>query len=160
MDLMLTLLTGGASGLLGTAVTAVTGFLERHQRHRMELDLRRLEIEETKVEAASAERIAATEAESAESSAAWTALSESYAAAGRRWSSGDSRALVFVDVVRGLTRPALTLLFLALTGWIYWTLVGDAAGAGLRTQIVHTVLYLTTTCVVWWFGGRPRQAPK
>ena len=63
----------------------------------------------------------------------------------------------FVDFVRGMTRPALTWGFVALTGAIYFTM-GDADavvdGTAVKARIVDTVLYLTTTCVLWWFGAR------
>jgi len=75
--------------------------------------------------------------------------------ASRRWSRGDSKWLVFVDVVRGLTRPGLTFLFVGLVGVIYFTLGGsDMEILDIRPRIIDTVLYLATACVLWWFGAR------
>ena len=151
-DALLALLTGGATGLLGTAITAGVDYFQAKQRHAQEIELRRLDHEIALAEAASVERQVAIEAEAESEKAAWEALKASYQEARQRWSSGESAWIVFVDVVRGLTRPALTWAFLALTGIIYFTLAaGDAA---MRGRIVETVLYLTTTCVLWWFGGR------
>ena len=154
---------GGATGLLGTAVSAVSEFFGRRQRHRQELEMRRIDIEQARIEAESAERRAEVEAKSAErraeveahaatEAAEWAALRASYREAGKRWSQGESRWLVAVDLVRGLTRPLLTWAFVALTAWIYATL--GPQDAELRAQVVNTTLYAATTCVFWWFGAR------
>lgn len=82
-----------------------------------------------------------------------SALEASYREAATRWSRpGDGWSMKFVDFCRGMTRPVLTVLFLALTAAIYFTL-GDKETA-LRGQLIDTVLYLTVTCVLWWFGAR------
>ena len=150
------LLTGGATGLLGTLMTGTLDYFERRQAHRNELDLRRLDIELAQTEAAGAERRATIEMEGVVAQAETEVLAESYREAGRRWSGpGDGLLLQCVDVVRGLMRPALTVTFVALTGAIYLTLT--PVDGSVRSQVIATVLYLTTTCVIWWFGGRRRQ---
>ena len=152
LDLVSSILMGGGTGLIGTAVTGALDFFRRRQTHRHELELRETDLRIVRAEAESAERIAAVEAESVETAAAWSALEGSYEEAGRRWSRGDSGWIVFVDVVRGLTRPGLTWSFVALTGYVYFFL--GATEATLRGRIVETILYLTTTTVTWWFGAR------
>ena len=144
------ILSGGATGLLGTVLSFGVEYFQRRQRHRHELELRRIDREIAESEAAAAAHVAAIEAESEESGRAWAALEASHQSSTVRWSDGDSPWLVVVDVVRGLTRPFLTWTFLALTGAIYFTL-GDWS---LREGIIDTVLYLTSTCVLWWFGAR------
>ncbi|SKA81962.1 hypothetical protein, partial [Desulfobaculum bizertense] len=79
--------------------------------------------------------------------------------------------LVSVDVVRGLTRPALTVFML----WMVWNTrcqVEDViARAGLERldislamdlekRIVCTILYLAGLSVAWWFGDRGRKVGK
>ena len=150
------ILTGGATGLLGTLISGGIGYFERKQRHQQEIDLRKVDLEIARGEAQSAERVAAIEAESRESDSGWRVLEASHQAAGVRWSQGDSAWLVFVDVVRGLIRPALTLGFLALAGVIYFTLpIAPPAEVGVR--LIDTVLYLATTTTLWWFGTRPKR---
>ncbi len=152
-ELLISLLTGSATGVLGTLLSAGLGFFQKRQDHRQEIELRRLDIELAQTEAEAAGRIAAIEAESGEQQAAMAALEESYREAARRWSRPDDGWLMqLVDAIRGLTRPGLTLLFVGLTGAIWFTLTPD--DADIRQRIVMTVLSLTTTCVVWWFGGR------
>ena len=149
-------LTGGATGLLGTALSAVVDFFQSRQRHAQELDLRRLDIELAKAEAEGAAAHAAIEAQASRERAEWEALEASYREAGRRWSRrGDGLLMQLVDAVRGLTRPALTWSLFALVGAIYFLLgATDLAAVSLRPRIVETVLYLFTAAVLWWFGAR------
>ena len=149
-------LTGGATGLLGTALSAVVDIFQSRQRHRQELDLRRLDIELAKVEAEGAATHAAIEAQATRERAEWGAMEASYREAARRWSRpGEGWAMQLVDVVRGLTRPALTWSLFALVGAIYFLLgTSDLAALSLRPRIVETVLYLFTAAMLWWFGAR------
>ena len=149
-------LTGGATGLLGTALSAVVDFFQSRQRHAQELDLRRLDIELAKAEAEGAAAHAAIEAQATRERAEWEAMEASYREAARRWSKpGEGWAMQLVDVVRGLTRPALTWSLFALVGAIYFLLgASDLAAVSLRPRIVETVLYLFTAAMLWWFGAR------
>lgn len=157
LDLITGLLTGGATGLLGVAVSTVTDYMERRARHREAIESQRLDIELAQIEAASAEHRATLALQTAEIEAEGRALDASYAEARARWSGpGEGGLIVAVDVVRGLTRPLITWLLIGLVAGIYWTALPEEEA--LRTRIVATVLYLATTCVVWWFGGR-RPAP-
>ena len=157
LESVLAVLTGGATGLLGTAFSFAADYFKERQRHAQEVALRHIDLEITRSEAASAERVAAVEAESVSERAQWSALEASYRNAGARWSRGDSGWLVAVDVVRGLTRPVLTWIFVGLTGALYWSIADSVVIAeemAMRARIVDTVLYLATTCVLWWFGAR------
>ena len=157
LDLIGALLTGGATGLLGTAMTTVSDYFERRARHREAVEQGRLDVELARIEAESAERRGALALETAEVEAETRALEASYADARQRLSApGEGGGIVAVDVVRGLTRPLITWLLVVLVAAIYWTsLPGET---DLRERIIATVLYLATTCIVWWFGGR-RPAP-
>ena len=155
-NLGVSVLTGGATGLLGTALSAVVDFFQSRQRHAQELDLRRLDIELAKAEAEGAAAHAAIEAQATRERAEWEAMEASYREAARRWSRpGEGWAMQLVDVVRGLTRPALTWSLFALVGAIYFLLgASDLAAVSLRPRIVETVLYLFTAAMLWWFGAR------
>ena len=155
LDALMAVVSGGATGLLGTVVSGATAYFERRQRHQQEMDLRQVDLQIARAEGASAENVAAVEAEALESTAAWRAFEASHRASTVRWSSGDSKWLVAVDVVRGLLRPALTVAFLAFMGWIYATMP-FVAPENLGGRLVDTVLYLATTCTLWWFGTRPK----
>lgn len=78
--------------------------------------------------------------------------------------------MTLVDSARGLIRPALTLYLAVLTTFMYHWATDIAAREGfamsaadaaeLVKTIINTLLYLTTTCIVWWFGVRPSQRGK
>lgn len=161
LDAFLAILTGGATGLLGTAVSFFTDWLGARQRHEQEVALRRLDMELARIEASGAERAAAIAAEAERESAAWSALEASHESAVRRWSRGQHAALIWVDVVRGLMRPALTLGALALVGGVYFALgSSDIELLDIRPRIVDTLLYVSTTCILWWFGARGLSRPR
>ncbi len=77
--------------------------------------------------------------------------------------------LVVLDFIRGLVRPGLTIYLCAITTMMYLEAKVIMAGVGalisaeqaitVHNIIVTTVLYLTTTCVLWWFGTRNSQKP-
>jgi hypothetical protein len=70
--------------------------------------------------------------------------------------------MVLLDVFRGSIRPLLTLYLCVLTTLIYFQARGLLAqedldverAMALNDYIVHSILYLTTTIVLWWFGTR------
>ena len=70
-----------------------------------------------------------------------------------------------VDFLKAFTRPGITWLFTGATlflGFTAWTVLGDAgmsamdttAALAILTHIMDIVLYLTVSCVTWWFGDR------
>ena len=152
LDSVLSLAAGGATGLVGTALSYATRHLGARQGHQQEVELRQLDLRIAETEAQTAERQAALETDTRTQEAEWEAVHASYKEAARRWSrAGDSGWMVFVDVVRGLTRPALTWASVAGLGWIWWFLPVEAA---VSERVVDTIIYLASTCVLWWFGAR------
>lgn len=70
----------------------------------------------------------------------------------------------FVDWLRGFMRPALTMYLTILTTaitWMAWDIMqkhgvemtADQAVA-VFNQVIAIVIYLTVSCVTWWFGDR------
>ena len=157
-DSVLALLSGGATGIVGTVATGVFEHLGARRRDAQELELRRLDIEMARTEAQAAERQAALAMEAAEIRAESAALQASYREAGARWSAaGEGGWIVAVDVVRGMTRPVLTVGLVVLTASIYFGTT--PAEGGIRERIIATVLYGMSAALVWWFGDRRRRAP-
>lgn len=70
----------------------------------------------------------------------------------------------FIDFLKALIRPGLTLYLTALTTWLTWTAYnilnefGPAITAQKASDIFETciniVVYLTVSCITWWFGDR------
>ena len=70
-----------------------------------------------------------------------------------------------IDVLKGFTRPGMSWLFVGATIYLAYMTMGILADGGIAamtvtqamailTHILDIVLYLTTTCVTWWFGDR------
>ena len=157
MDLFLSFLTGGASGLIGTVLSGVMSFFQARQRHQQALEMRQLDMEEMRLEAETAEKRAALELEARTSEADAKALAASYRAASSRWSKGltltpaQAWVMVVIDAVRGLMRPALTLFYLYGT-YAIWAAVLPGSDDGQHAA--QAMVYLSTTCTLWWFGSR------
>ncbi len=71
----------------------------------------------------------------------------------------------FVDWLRGFMRPALTLYLTGVTSvltYLAWDILQKhglpamttAEAISTYTQVTSMVLYLTVSCVTWWFGDR------
>ena len=70
----------------------------------------------------------------------------------------------FVDFLRGLIRPALTVYLCGVTTWVTWMaweimqkeeLTFTALQAvEIFNDTTSIVTYLTVSCVTWWFGDR------
>lgn len=79
--------------------------------------------------------------------------------------------MILIDFIRGLVRPGLTVYLCAITTLVWYEarnlliafdrkITADQA-MQINMLVITTVLYLTTTCVLWWFGTRNKQsAPK
>ena len=139
MELILSLLTGGATGIFGSLLGRVAEFFEKaqvqkfrqeewgHERVLIEMQLRGREAE-WEHESAIAEADAAARMRDA------SYRHDTAAGRGSQW---------VVNVLR-LVRPTLTLADTTVDG------------ESLRGRIVSATLYLATAAVTWWFGDRAR----
>jgi len=70
-----------------------------------------------------------------------------------------------VDFLKAFTRPGITWLFTGATLFLAFTAyqvlgaagmsaMDTAAAMAILTHIMDIVLYLTVSCVTWWFGDR------
>lgn len=135
---------GGIFGLVGTALGRAGAYLERRQQYaqeraRWEHELRVAE----RRHAAEAEARAADLAK-VETSGRWSGLSESISA-----DASIAPSYRWVDAIRGLTRPLLTLMLWAIAFAIFVT----APDAG-RAAITETATFAATAATLWWFGDR------
>jgi hypothetical protein len=71
----------------------------------------------------------------------------------------------FIDLLRGLMRPVLTVYLTGLTTYITylaWTILemkgmqalSVADAVGIFNDVISTVIYLTVSAITWWFGDR------
>lgn len=177
LSLVTSVFGGGITGLVGSIT-----------QHVLEFKTKKLELEANRDKFAHEERMVKAEAEvMAQEWAARTKVAEVESAA--KIETADAAAfaasfneparyaehvtekqnwfMVGLDVLRGVVRPGLTLYLCVLTTLLYLKaqrmLPHDLApeqALGLVNEIVNTILYLTTTCILWWFGTRNKQKQK
>lgn len=158
MDLILSILSGGATGLIGTAVSTVSRFFTARQELKAkeagwahELSLHGLNIKARGREMEHEALISAAETER-------SIRSESY-----RHDTGIGQGGPILTFILRMVRPALTFLLIGLVAWFWLDLDPNDKmidAHALKTKIVDTVVYLTTAAVTWWFGSRDMQHIK
>ncbi|MEL7041724.1 MAG: hypothetical protein AAGL90_09375 [Pseudomonadota bacterium] len=142
--------SGGMFGLLGTALGRIASMFERrqnmaHEARRWQHELQLLELQQS-----AAQQETEAELQISQTEASWAGLQASLAAdaaiaASYRW----------VDAVRGLTRPLLTVLL-----WMITAAIWAFADAADRSSIVETATFAATAATLWWFGDRSQRAPS
>jgi len=174
------ILGGGATGLLGVLVQRWFD----HKNKQADLDVLKANHAHEELmrdkdaaimaqEWASRTKVAEVEATGREAEADAKAFGESYLTekpvefAPVKATRTQAWVLVLVDGFRRLVRPGLTVYLCAITTQIYMMSVDVLNKHGaqmtadqaldLTKMVVGTVLYLTTTCVLWWFGTRNKQ---
>ena len=145
-ELIGTVLTGGATGILGSVLGKAFGFLDYW-------------VEEKKADKDHARTLEMLELQSklgAEESERELAIAEATAASSMRLASyghdtgiGVSSTWV-VDLLR-LVRP----LLIVLVGMLYFS-----ADAGGKATIEASVIWMSATATAWWFGDRANQRKK
>lgn len=176
IEFLLSIMAGGATGIVGSLLKGVGDFFRRRQEMAHERSMRKLDMEMMDKEWEYRDRASAREGEVRLQESADDLQAASYEHDQATYSDRfdikltlNRVLLVLVDVVRGLTRPALTAYML----WLVWDTRCEVhqvlAGAGLDRidvatamdldkRIVCTILYLASLCVTWWFGDRNRKA--
>ena len=143
--------SGGLFGVFGTALGRVAGFFERRQTHAQERARWAHETELITLQQAAARQETEAELALTEARGSWQGLSASMAA-----EAAIASSYKWVDAVRGLTRPFLTLLLWLIAGGI-WLGATEAD----RAAIVETASFAATAATLWWFGDRgPKQGHK
>lgn len=135
---------GGVFGLIGTLVGRVAGFFERRQDHAQERArwLHEKELAELQMRA-KASALAAEE-QLAHTAGTWAGLAASMQA-----EAAIGESYRWVEAVRALTRPLLTVLLWIITGFVWL-----GAEAEAKAAIVETTTFAATAATLWWFGDR------
>lgn len=180
------ILAGGATGLLGMVLQR--GFDAWHASQKAKADLALLQeqnkqalaLKEADAKIMSLEwagrlKVAEKEGETAQNVEALKGFNSTLLREPERYSNVASLTknqnwwLVLLDVVRGSIRPLLTAYLCALTSYIYWDVhsklvledLNNDQALQIWLQVINTILYLTTTVILWWFGTRNQQsAPR
>lgn len=149
----LDMLATGAGGVLGGVLSIGGQWLTHKQAiemERLKLDGRRVELEHElaliPLETARAMQESEAAIELSNTQGSWEGLTASYQAEGASAAAGTYK---WVEAVRSLTRPVLTLGSLAGIGGI--ALLGDPA---YGMEAAATLQFVGTTSAAWWFGDR------
>lgn len=136
--------SGGLFGLAGTALGRIAGFFEQRQQNAHERA--RWDHEGVLLKLQMEARAQETEAELAiaETAGSWEGLRASMEA-----DAAIGASYKWVNAVRGLTRPFLTLLL-----WLIASVIWFSADAGGRDAITETATFAATAATLWWFGDR------
>jgi DMSO reductase anchor subunit len=146
MEFLISLLSGGATGILGTLVGRVVGFYENKQKFQHELKLLELQA---KIGAEESEReLAIAQAKAASDLRVASYRHDSETGQGSQWVTNTLR----------LIRPALTIVLVLAVIMLWFT--AEQYDEDIRTQVVVAIIYLATSAVTWWFGDRAPTASK
>ena len=172
---------GGLTGLLGGIVNRVGDYFTLKENNKQKLAMLDKELDITKVEAEKELTLAREKNMTDREVAETQALEKSYEADKATYFTSDIQkelpegaktitaiAMAFVDFVRGLTRPGITLYMCLLTTLIYIQMQDIIAASGSKAFtpesaikiimiIIDGVIYLTTMAVGWWFASRAKQ---
>lgn len=168
------LISGALTGTIGSIFTNVADYFKKKQEQKHLLEMKRLDIEMMDKEFEAEQRRAELNAETATETSADDLQEMSYGHDARAYSTGYQPGIVgrmllaFVDFIRGMTRPGLTIFLI----WqVYQTrsevqAVISAAGLeridtvqalAIYGTVVDMILFLASTAVAWWFGTRTKK---
>ncbi len=172
LDSILSVMSGGFTGLIGTAVQGYYTYKSKQldidlekSKAANEIALRNIDVQIQATEWASRTQIAQITTDGEVDKTDAVSLAASYTQEPTQYSEktllGHSQewVMVFLDAFKAVIRPGLTVYLCAITTMVYIQTrglikvdVGDSFV--LLQKLVDTILYLTTTCVLWWFGSR------
>lgn len=154
---LVTTLLGPVAGLAGSVVTSI--FKEREAKSALELKKIDQSHELMLLDRQAAARAAETENERAIVEIDATARGVAASYAHDMASSGKSYA--WVEAIKGLFRPFITILLISLAGAIYFTIDPFVSAINeLQQHIVYSVLFLMEVAVTWWFADRARASSR
>ena len=152
MELILSILTGGATGLIGSLVGKVFGFLQVREERKNRLAeyahierLHELNTQARGVELEAEAAIAATQAEA-------QMRSEAY-----RHDTAIGQGGPVLTFILRMVRPVLTFGLVGLVAyfWIDTDANSDLIDANaFKAKLIDTVVYLASAAVLFWFGSR------
>lgn len=142
---------GGLFGLIGTVLGRVAGFFERRQEQAQERARWAHESELLKMQMQAKAQETEAEIALAETAGSWDGLKASMQA-----EAAIGASYPWVNAMRGLTRPVLTLLL-----WLISVSIFVGADPEGQQAITETATFAATAATLWWFGDRgPRREPR
>jgi hypothetical protein len=167
---------GGATGILGVLAQRFFDYKNR----QLDLDLKKLQFDHeaalrdkdamiVRGEWAARTQIADISADATKDAGDSAAFAQSFGLEPRLYSEkvaptvAQGWVFVILDFFRGIVRPGLTIYLCYLVTQVYNET--QRLGVGLTSEqaldifklIIGTVLYVWTTCTLWWFGTRNKH---
>lgn len=162
--------TSGAGALLGWIGGLANRYMDFKTKkldieikkldHAHELNLRDKDFQALKLEIDGKVEVAHIEGASRVEESANKALAESY---------GNDRAtygIRFVDAIRGLLRPGITVYFCLIIGFVnykVWQILASGPDMVLTQAQVYSIiewtLFEAAVVIGWWFANRPTSSP-
>jgi hypothetical protein len=136
-DILGNVASGGLLGLLGTGVNFALSYFQRRQEHAQRVEMLRLEADVHAAKTAGDVAVAREQG----AAGAFVASQQAEAQIGRSY--------LWVEAVRALTRPGLTLLLVILA-----TILRYSADTATRAYIDQNIIVTAVAAVTWWFGQR------
>ena len=149
VEILGTMLAGGATGIFGSLINRVANYFEKKQERKFILDKYKLDAEARSQEHE-------YHMEKADLEASSESLKASY-----RHDTETGLASKWVINTLKLVRPILTFSLILLTASIIYELMSENMMSSEQLDyIIQSVFYLTTTSITWWFGDRSRNIRK
>ncbi len=176
LDSILSVVSGGATGLIGTAVQSIYQYKTRQldidlekTKAANELEKQKLDIQMQAQEWASRTHIAEITTQGEVDKADAASLAASYNTEPQQYSEksllthGQEWIMVLLDALRGIIRPGLTIYLCVVVSLIYFQTRGlipsnQGDSFALLEKLVNTILYVTTSVILWWFGSRNKNS--
>ena len=144
LDLLGTVLTGGVTGIIGSIIGNLFGFIDLWFQEKKAASDHLRTLEMLKLQNSIREEESERELALADANAELQLRTASYA---HDTNTGLSSVWV-VNILR-LVRPFLTMTLILMVGVLYFK-----ADAGGRATIEASVIYMASSAVLWWFGDR------
>lgn len=169
---------GGLTGLIGGAVDKVFAYKtkkleieQNRERYAHEVNMRKADAEimaqewAARTKVADIEASAKVEVEDAKAFAVSLGTEDkNYLDYLDKLNSKQDWFFVVLEFIRGSIRPALTLYLCLLTTLLYLKAsklvpseIDPSQALSMVDSISNTIMYLTTTCILWWFGTRNKE---
>lgn len=181
LEILGSVLTGGVTGLLGSAITGVMGYFKQKEINKQTLALKQLDMDMRQMDIEAGKQLAEInrdrelngktieaerDVEVGEIELMKRSMETPDMISGAKIRNNVWFAPFFVmlDILRAGIRPVLTIYLVVLVTWIYGDMqavmakLGDGFSADkaeeLIQYIVYSILFTTQMVISWWFGSR------
>lgn len=162
MSILLSLLSGGLTGLIGKGVERY--FDHKSKKLEFEIEAKRFEYQLALQQAVGKAAVEVEDSKAFKASIESDDVDKFYEG---KYSRGQGWLMVFLDFCRGFIRIGLTAYLCILTTLVYikaeklmqMDILLPGAAYDIVTLIINTILYLTTLACCWQFGSRATNSP-